>query len=283
MVGKRSSIILQVFLYIVIFIVVIWAFFPFFWFISTSFKFPKDVIRGAWFPFLQFTPTLDNWYSQIIGRWPELSHGLKNSFIISSITAILSLLLGGFAAYSLARFTFKKWPNKSIMVFFLSQRMLPPVVLVVPLLILMKSLKLIDTQIGLILINTAVTIPFVVLILRDVFSAIPKELEEAAMVDGCSRLRILFQITFPLSVAGLIAAGILVFAMTWNEYMFVLTLASRKATTIPLQILGTDSTQGIQYWDTSVRGLIAILPPALITLFVQRYIIKGLTLGAVKG
>jgi len=240
-------------------------------------------MRATWFPYVDFRPTLNNWSSQIVGRWPELSLGLKNSFTISAFTACFSLLLGSFAAYALARFTFTRWSNRNIMVFFLSQRMLPPVVLVVPFLIMMKTLSLTDTQIGLILINTATTMPFTVLILRDIFASIPRELEEAALVDGCSYLRIIFQIVFPLAASGLIAAGILAFALTWNEYMFALTLARKNAVTIPLQILGTDSTQGIQYWDTSVRGLIAILPPAVVTLFVQRYIIKGLTLGAVKG
>lgn len=270
-------------LYLIILFVVVWAFFPFYWFIATSFKFPLDVMRATWLPWVDFRPTLNNWHSQILGRWPELSLGLKNSFTISAFAACFSLLLGSFAAYALARFKFTRWSNRNIMVFFLSQRMLPPVVLVIPFLIMMKTLGLTDTQIGLILINTAVTMPFTVLILRDIFAAIPRELEEAALVDGCSHLRIIFQIVFPLAASGLVAAGILAFALTWNEYMFALTLARKNAVTIPLQILGTDSTQGIQYWDTSVRGLIAILPPAVITLFVQRYIIKGLTLGAVKG
>lgn len=282
---KRTRVnwLVSIVLYFTVLVVVVWAFFPFYWFITTSFKFPLDVMRATWLPFLDFRPTLNNWYSQILGRWPELSLGLKNSFMISAVAALFSLLLGAFAAYALARFKFTRWSNRNIMVFFLSQRMLPPVVLVIPFLIMMKALGLTDTQIGLILINTAITMPFTVLILRDIFASIPRELEEAALVDGGSHLRIIFQIVFPLASSGLVAAGILAFALTWNEYMFALTLARKSAITIPLQILGTDSTQGIQYWDTSVRGLIAILPPAIVTLFVQRYIIKGLTLGAVKG
>ncbi|MEN3187041.1 MAG: carbohydrate ABC transporter permease [Atribacterota bacterium] len=279
----RVNWLVSIVLYFTVLVVVVWAFFPFYWFITTSFKFPLDVMRATWLPFVDFRPTLNNWHSQILGRWPELSLGLKNSFAISAFAALFSLLLGAFAAYALARFKFTRWSNRNIMVFFLSQRMLPPVVLVIPFLIMMKTLGLTDTQIGLILINTAITMPFTVLILRDIFASIPRELEEAALVDGGSHLRILFQIVFPLASSGLVAAGILAFALTWNEYMFALTLARKSAVTIPLQILGTDSTQGIQYWDTSVRGLIAILPPAIVTLFVQRYIIKGLTLGAVKG
>ena len=280
---KRSTPLMRVILYLAILIVTIWAFFPFYWFITTSFKFPRDVMETTWIPFFHYQPTLNNWREQIIHRWPEISLGLKNSLTVALFTCVLAVLIGSLAAYSLARFTFKRWTNKNIIIFFLSQRMLPPVVLIIPFLIMMKAIKLVDTQMVLILVNTVVDIPFVVLIMRDVFKGIPVELEEAALVDGCSRSKVFYQISLPLAAPGLIAAGILCFALTWNEFMFALTLVYQKALTIPVQILGTDSTQGIQYWDTSVRGLIAILPPAILALFVQRFIVRGLTLGAVKG
>jgi len=280
---RKFSVITRVILYLTVVIVTVWAFFPFYWFITTSLKFPKDVMETTWIPFIDYKVTLSNWRNQLIARWPEISLGLGNSFVVALFTCILSVLVGSLAAYSLARFTFKTWSNKNILIFFLSQRMLPPVVLVIPFLIMMKTLHLVDTQIALILVNTVYTLPFSVLIMRDIFKGIPREMEEAGLVDGCSRVQVFSKIALPLAAPGLVAAGILVFALTWNEYMFALTLARQKALTIPLQILGTDSTQGIQYWDTSVRGLIAILPPAVLALFVQRFIVRGLTFGAVKG
>lgn len=161
--------------------------------------------------------------------------------------------------------------------------MLPPVVLVIPFLLMFKAAKLVDSQLALIMVNTTINLPFVVLIMRDIFREIPPELDEAARVEGCSSFGIFYKVALPLAGSGLVAAGILVFAFTWNEYLFALSLAYQRAVTIPLQIAGTGNVQGVQFWITSVRGLVAVLPPVILALFVQRFIVRGLTFGALKG
>jgi multiple sugar transport system permease protein len=191
--------------------------------------------------------------------------------------------MGSMAGFSLARYRFRLWNNKNILIFFLSQRMLPPVVLVIPFLLMFKAMKLVDSQLSLIMVNTTINLPFVVLIMRDIFKEIPVELDEAARVEGCSSFGIFYKVALPLAGSGLVAAGILVFTFTWNEYLFALCLAYQKAITIPLQIAGTGNVQGIQFWITSVRGLVAVIPPVVLAIFAQRFIVRGLTFGAVKG
>ncbi|MGQ9689255.1 MAG: carbohydrate ABC transporter permease [Desulfobaccales bacterium] len=257
--------------------------FPIYFILSTTFKLPKDVLDIKWFPFIGFDPVFENWRTEIGHRWPELSHGLRNSLIISISTSALTLLIGSMAGYGLARFKFHVWKNKDIVVFFLSQRVLPPVVLVIPILLMFRFLKIVDNPLSLIIVNTTFNIPFVVLITRDIFREIPVELDEAARVDGCSYFTLFWKIALPLASAGLVASAILVFTFTWNEYMFALTLAYRKAAPITIQIAGTGNVQGIQFWITSVRGLVAVIPPVVIALFTQRFLVRGLTFGAVKG
>jgi multiple sugar transport system permease protein len=278
--SNRPSTIL---VYLVLICLGIWAIFPFYWVIVTSFKQPKDTLGTKLLPFVDYEPTAENWKQEIGRRWPELFKGLKNSLSVAITVSILTLFLGSMAGFSLARYRFRRWSNKNILIFFLSQRMLPPVVLVIPFLLMFKVAKLVDSQLALIMVNTTVNLPFVVLIMRDIFREIPPELDEAARVEGCSSFGIFYKVALPLAGSGLVAAGILVFAFTWNEYMFALTLAYQRAVTIPLQIAGTGNVQGVQFWITSVRGLVAVLPPVILALFVQRFIVRGLTFGALKG
>lgn len=278
--SKRPTTII---IYFILIILSIWAIFPFYWVVVTSFKQPKDALGTKLIPFVDYQPTLENWKQEIGRRWPELSKGLKNSLSVALTTSLLTLILGSMAGFSLARYQFHRWSNKNILIFFLSQRMLPPVVLVIPFLLMFKAARLVDSQLALIMVNTTVNLPFVVLIMRDIFREIPVELDEAARVEGCSSFGIFYKVALPLAGSGLVAAGILVFAFTWNEYMFALSLAYQRATTIPLQIAGTGNVQGIQFWITSVRGLVAVIPPVVLALLVQRFIVRGLTFGALKG
>ena len=271
------------FSYVVLIILAFCALFFFYWVIVTSFKQPKDTLGTKLIPFVDFQPTLDNWKGELGLRWPELSKGLKNSTVVAVGASLLALFLGSLAGFSLARYKFRRWSNKDILVFFLAQRMLPPVVLVIPFLIMFKAMRLVDTQLAMIMVTTTTNLPFVVLIMRDIFKEIPVELDEAARVEGCSSFQIFYKVAVPLAASGLVAAGILVFAFTWNEYMFALSLTYQKAATIPIQIAGTGNVQGVQFWITSVRGLVAVIPPVVLALFAQRFIVRGLTFGALKG
>ncbi|WP_304171133.1 carbohydrate ABC transporter permease [Limnochorda pilosa] len=261
----------------------IWLILPFYWAIITSLKRPADVFKLSVIPFLQFDPTLANWRNELVLRRTEILSGLSTSFIVAVSTAVIALAIGTLAGYALARFKYQRWKNKDIALWILSQRFLPPAATVIPFFLMFKQFGLLDTRLALILVNTTFTIPFAVLILRDAFRELPIELEEAAQVDGCSPFQSFTRIALPLVAPALVSAGIIMFAFTWNEFLFAFILTYSKATPITVIISGTSDTTGVQFWYVSTRMLMAILPPALLTLTVQRYIVRGLTFGAVKG
>ena len=281
---KRIQLVRTALLWVVILIAVSWAVFPFYWAIVTSLKEPGVILtKPSLIPYVQFTPTLVNWQLEFSNRSREISRALGNSVIISVGSTLISITIGTLAGYGLATFRFDRWQNKDIAMWFLSQRFLPPMVTVIPFFIIMQNLKLIDTQLALILTNATFTIPFGVLIMRDVFKELPREMEESAWVDGASRLQSFWHIALPLAAPAAAAAAVICFAFAWNEFLFALVLTYKNALPITVIIAGVEHTQGIQFWFVATRLLIAILPPALLALTAQRYIVRGLTLGAVKG
>jgi multiple sugar transport system permease protein len=172
--------------------------------------------------------------------------------------------------------------NKDLTTFIFSQIILPPAVIIVPFFLIIKSFGLIDSQLGLIMAHVTINIPLAVLLSRDIIMGVPKEIEESAMVDGCSRWKTIFMITLPLILPAVISAGLICFAISWNEFIFALTLTYQKASTIPLLVSGAKWGRGIMFWYVAVRCLIALIPPIVLSLFVQRYIVRGLTFGAIK-
>lgn len=257
--------------------------FPIYWAFSQSLRNPLDTFTVAGFgiPWVNFTPTLANWIDQV--GTPETLRSLGNSTIVAIGAAALALALGTPAAYAVARFRFERWKNRDITIWFLSQRVLPPVATVVPFYLVMRALGLLDTHLALILVNATFVLPFVVVILRQTFLDLPLELEEAALVDGASHWGAFWRIALPLAAPTLAATGLIVFAFTWNEFLFAVALSSRNAITVPVHIAGAVDTRGVQFWFMGVRAMTAIVPPVLIALLAQRYIVRGLTLGAVKG
>ncbi|HKJ95865.1 MAG TPA: carbohydrate ABC transporter permease, partial [Gammaproteobacteria bacterium] len=251
------------------------------WAVGNSFK---DVVStfsaGAFIPFVDYQPSLASWES-VLGS-PNALLALMNSFIASIGATIMVIILGTPAAYSLARFEFKI-PSRDISIWFLSQRVLPPAVVLVPFFVVMVNLKLIDTRLALILVYTTFNLPFGVLIMRDIFRDISQDIEDAARIDGATEWQVFYRIALPLSVNGLITTGIIVFAFSWNEALFAATLTSREAATLPVYILSSRSTRGVDFNIAAVNTLLAIVPPVVMSLFVQRYLARGLSFGAVKG
>jgi multiple sugar transport system permease protein len=262
-------------------VVMSWVLFPFYWAFLNSIKRPADTFQPVWIPFLQFQPTLEHWRSEL--AIPEIRRALLNSTAISVGSASIALVLGTLAAYALARFDFRRPRNGSLLTWFLSQRVLPPVVVVIPFFLLMRELRLLDSVFALVLLNATFTLPFPVIILSQMFRELPYELEEAAWIDGASRFQAFFRIALPLVVPGLVATWIICMAFAWNEFLFALTLTSKSAIPMPVIIAGAEHTRGVQFWFVGVRVLTTLLPPVVFALLVQRYIVRGLTLGAVKG
>jgi len=166
---------------------------------------------------------------------------------------------------------------------FLSQRFLPPVATVIPFVLLFKELKLTDTHFGMILVNTTFVLPFAVLIMRDYFAEFPSELQDAAMVDGANHFQLFWRVALPLATPALVAAIIICFAFAWNEFLFASVLTSRNAKPYPLLVSGSDTVRGIMFGFVTTRLLLAVTLPVVLSLLVQRYIVRGLTFGAVKG
>lgn len=267
--------------------------FPIFWTLSTSFKLAPDVMRGNLIPWLDFTPRWKGWES--IGISPRLfgevstvrEEFLKrfmNSVVVSLSASTLAVILGTLAAYGLSRFNYRFgfMRNSDISFFFLSQMILPPVVLALPFLVLYKSLALLDSWIGLILLYTLMVLPIVIWIMRDQFQGIPVELEEAALVDGLGVWGAFLQIVLPIALPGMVAAFILSLVLCWNEYFFAALLTSTNATTLPVMVASQTGSQGINWWSMAALSSAAILPLIIVAIFLEKYIIKGMAAGAVK-
>jgi multiple sugar transport system permease protein len=257
--------------------------FPLYWAVSTALRNPADTftVAGIGFPWLDFQPTLDNFRTEL--STPEGLRALRTSIIVSVTAVFAALALGLPAAYALARFRFFVWKNADITIWFLSQRVLPPVATLLPFYIIFRSFGLLDTKLALILINATFILPFVVVILRQTFLDLPVELEEAALVDGATHFGAFFRVALPLAMPAVAATGLIIFAFVWNEFLFASSLGITETKTMPAHMAGAVDTRGVQFWFMATRALIAMIPPVLLALFAQRYIVRGLTLGAVKG
>ena len=256
-------------------------FFPLYWAISTSLRSPADTftVTGVGIPFLQFTPTLENFITEL--STPEGLQALWTSIIVSVCATALALGLGVPAAYALARFKF--FSNADITIWFLSQRALPPVATLLPFYIIFREFGLLDTKLALILVNATFILPFVVVIVRQTFLDLPVELEEAALVDGASHFRAFYLVAIPLAAPAIAATALIIFSFAWNEFLFAISLGITETKTMPAHMAGAVDTRGVQFWFMATRALIAMVPPVILALFAQRYIVQGLTLGAVKG
>jgi multiple sugar transport system permease protein len=277
-------------------ILVLWAIiciFPIYWTVTTSSKMLPDVQQGRLVPFVDFEPTWDGWRS--IGLSPDtigetstvrdqfLSR-FSNSAVVSVAASLLAVSLGTVTGYGLSRFGFQFGPmkNADISFFFISQLILPPVVLALPFLVLYKEVALLDTHIGLILLYALTVLPIVVWIMRDQFMTIPTELDEAALVDGQGVWGAFLRIILPIALPGMVAAFVLSLVLTWNEYFFAALLTSTDTITLPVMVASQTGSQGINWWSMAAISFAAILPLIVIGVLLERFIIRGMSAGAIK-
>lgn len=264
--------------FVLIGLAVLWSIGPIVLMYLASFK-TADVLAKLPPPII-FSPTLAN-YRQLLDTTPFIQY-LWNTLVIAIATTVLSLLFGALAAYSFTRF---RYPGSdSLPLFYLVMRMLPRFVLVIPYYLLMRQLGLLNTHAALILAYTSFSLPFCIWLLIGFFKEIPIELEEAGMVDGASRIGVFMRIVIPLVAPGLAATAIFTFLLGWNELLFSLVLAGRDSRTLPtLATSFSVSDRGIEWGPLNAMGSLVLLPVIAMALLVQQHIVKGMTMGAVKG
>lgn len=224
-----------------------------------------------------FKPSLEN-YAKVFVDEPFLKF-FWNSLWIATVSALASLAIGAMAAYAIARF---RTGGGALSFSVLGTQMLPPVALVIPFYLLAQKLGLLDRGWALAMVYLSFNLPFVVWILIGFFQGIPRELEEAAMVDGCDRWTAFRQIVLPLSLPGLLAAGVFAFVLSWNEFLFALVLTGRNSKTLPVALAGLMSSQGNNIGAICAATVAMMLPIVVLTWVIQRYLVRGLTFGAVK-
>ena len=254
---------------------VLFCLFPFLWMLLTSLKTRVQTIDpSVWI----FKPTLENY--QAVFQKRDLLLYIKNSAIVVSLTTLISLFLGTLTAYGLARFNFSR--KEDLAYWILSLRMLPPMAVVIPFFLLGLFIGLLDTHILLVIVYLSFNIPFTIWMMRGFIEDIPRELEEAAWVDGCSRFQAILRIIFPLVAPGLAATAIFCVIQSWNEFALAFFLTSFNARTVPTMVTFFLSVLGVIWGEMAAVGIIATLPVLIFAIIVQKYLVRGLTFGAIK-
>lgn len=276
----------QGFLYLAMLVALVVILAPFGWLLISSVAAPVDLLERplSWIP---AHVSLDRFDALTIGSTPDDSAlgfraALLNSSIIASTVTALSMVVGTLAAYAFARLRF---PGRSWLILaFMATYMLPPIALILPLYQIMSALHLRDTPLALIIIYSSFVTPFVIWIMRGYIETISPELDDAARVDGCSRLGVLVRVIAPVSAPGLVSTALLAFLMAWDEFLYALIITQTNASkTLPVAINDFIGRHGVDFGLLATGGVIAALPPVIIAFAFQRYIVAGLTAGSVKG
>ena len=254
---------------------------PVYWMLTISLKTEVDqfAVPPKWF---SFTPTLQHYTDAFVTR--SFGQYMLTSAIVAIVSTFFALVIGTLAAYALTRFRLPWNLDRKLSLWILSTRMFPAIVTAVPLFLMMRDLRLLNTKASLIIVYTAFNLPFVVWMMRGFFAEVPRDLEEAALVDGDSRLGALVRVVLPLVSPGLAATAVFCLIVSWNEFLFALVLTQTDAAmTLPVGIAGRVTQFEIKWGVMSAAGAVAMMPILIFALAMQRYLVRGLSLGAVKG
>ena len=253
----------------------VFIFLPVVWLALTAFKLPVDAYTTKVF----FQPTLKNFQTIFA---PPRSFGplILNSVIVSGVTVLITIPLATLAAYAFSRYVFRG--KNMLLVSVLSTQFVPPVVVVLPFFTLFRTLDLLDTRTGLVILNLSFTLPFAVWMVKGFIDSLPEEIEEAAIVDGCNQLRLLWHVTLPLVMPGIITSAVFTFIQSWNEFLFALILTRREATTLTVGLMSLNAERGILWEQMAAAGLIVMIPIFILSFSIRRYFVEGITMGAVK-
>lgn len=250
--------------------------FPFYWMVSTSLK--TTVQTFAYPPVFVFTPTFEHYRSALQDY--GVGGSLINSLIVSVTTTALAILIGTPAAYALARYEFRG--KRDLWFWFITNRMVSPIVLALPIFLIATQFRLIDSHLVLILVYLTFTLPIVIWLCSDQFRTVPKELDEAAFVDGLGVFGTFFRIALPLALPGIVVSAILSFIFSWNELLYPLILTRNEARTAPVAATSFMSGYELPWGEIMATGTLIVLPVIIFAILVSKHLVRGLTMGAVK-
>ncbi|MFB6362755.1 carbohydrate ABC transporter permease [Paenibacillus elgii] len=262
--------------YTVLGVLSIMALFPYLWMLLGSLKGRLDLFSIP--PKIVFSPTTANYTEAFVHK--SFLQNLMNSVKLAVTSTGIAILIGVPGAYALSRS--KARGDGLLLMMALLTRMVPPVVIAIPFYVLMVKLKLMNTMTGAVLAHSILTIPLMVWMMKSFFDTVPKEIEEAAAVDGCTNIAVFFRIVMPLVLGGLGASSILCIITSWNEYLLASVLTGKSTATLPVAIPGLISSTGTLWGEICAVGTVVSVPIAIFTLAVQRHLVKGMTMGAVK-
>ena len=265
----------------------IFVVFPFLWALSTSFKDANAITSGAtYIPWVDFEPTLEGW--RVLLRSPaqggvNIVEPYLNSIFVTCMASFVSIVLGTLAAYALSRFTFKAGfiKNDDITFFFISQRIMPPVVLAIPFFIMLGKLGLLDTLLGLVMVYVVLLMPIAVWIMVDFFNKVPIEIDETALIDGCNPYQAFFKVVLPNSIPGMVVAGLFCMIFGWTDFFFAFILTFTEVQLLPVAIVSLNSSI-TPWWSLSAAALVSVAPLVVVAFIVERYLSKGNLSGALK-
>ncbi len=295
MTAQRQTLIQKIGFWFTLGLVIFFFMFPLYWIFVSSIKTRAEVISRVptYIPFVQFQPTLDNYSAILVGGARESETGVRtsadlsefrnrlvNSVIIAGASTALAVSLGTLTAYAISRF---RIPAESDLMFFiLSTRMLPPVVVLIPIFLLFSNLQLRDSYFGIVMLYTTVNLPFVVWMMKGFFDEIPVEYEEAAMIDGYSRLEAIWKIVIPEAIPAMAATAVFSAIVAWNEFVFVNLLNRTNANTVPPYLNSIIGVGAVEWGRLAAGSVVFVIPIVIFTFLVRNYLLRGVTFGAVR-
>jgi len=274
---KIKKVLNRVVLYFLVLVIIVVTLAPYLWLVISSISTKIELLDRQVF-LIPHKITFAN-YRDLMSK--DFIPATMNSIIVTSSVVVISVIIGVLAAYAFSRFRFRgRSPLLNLSLF---TQMIPPIALIIPMYIIFKRLDLINQRVTLVAIYLSLVLPYLIWIMKSYIDVTPKTLEEAAMIDGCSKLRSFFFVVLPMISTGLAATVIFSFIITWNEFFYAFSLTKTlDAKTLPVLIYDFNSKFGANYVMSATAGVLASLPPVLIALLFQKYIISGLAAGAVK-
>lgn len=268
--------------------VALWSVFvvtPLLWALTTSFKTANAVTGGpTYLPWVQYEPSLAGWRSLFGGAGGiDIVKPYMDSLIVTGGASLISIVLGTLAAYGLSRFDYRVGfvKNTDIIFFFISQRIMPPIVLAIPFFLMLQFLGLLDTKIGLILVYVALLLPIAVWIMVDFFDGVPRQIDEMAMLDGCTPFEAFIRMVLPNSLPGILVAAMFCLVFGWNDFFFAFTLTFTDTQLLPVAVVALNSSV-TPWWSLSASSLVSVAPLIVIAFLVERLLSRGTLAGAIR-